>query len=214
MAGLIGTVRNTPTFQNYVIKYWYPWMEEAVILHFSGVGINELTFRFNKSKTHLENLMRSNQAKEIVERIAAKSIEVNTLGLSDKLAAAKNQALSNVVAALADDNLKRANPFDFWDNSRKSLETLNRMSTPLVSQVINNNSVTQNNLNISQEALAKLRAAPTMNPSLEAVHHVDYIGPPPPTGRNEEGVHGRGVSISTSEGEDGPSIPLSGRPTP
>lgn len=208
MAGIAGVVPNNSAFASFVIKEWLPWMTEAVILHASGVSIPELRMKFGKSDNHLRNIMNTQQAKEILVRISRTAIASASSELSDKLAAAKILAVDNIVDALSDDSLKQAKPFDFWDASRKSLETIERMTSP---QPVHHTQVTQNILNVTPDMLERLRNAPTMN-TLSEVHHVDYLGSPPPSGVNEEGVQRRRISEVTGESEDGPSVPLSGRP--
>lgn len=210
MAGDVGTVMNKSPFSSYMIRNWESWMTEACILHASNVSIPELAKKYGKSREHLGNIMRTDQAREIFQTISQRALKNAEGTLSDRISVAKNLAVDNIIDGLSNQELKTAKPFDFWNQSRQSLETLSRVGSPTQS-VTNNNTVVQNNvLNVTQASIDKLRNAPTMQEIPSPQYHVEYLGSPPPT---KEELLGRGVSKVESKGEDGPSIPLSGRPT-
>lgn len=210
MAGVIGTVTNKSAFASFVVRNWEQWMTEAVILHASGVSIPELRVRFSKTDAHLRNIMNTEQAAEINAKISRQAISHASVSVGEKLQAARLMAVDNLMDGLSNTELKEKSPFAFWEASRKTLETVQRMDVPAQGP---STVVTNNILNVSPELLNKLRDTPTMLGIPETTHHVDYIGPPPPAGRDSEELLGRGIRSVEDQGQDGPSIPLSGRPT-
>lgn len=203
MAGAAGKVMNRSGFSSYVVKQWEPWMTEAVILHASGVSIPELRIRFGRTDQHLGNLMRTTQATDIINKIAAASLSKVQKTSSEKIIAIRDKALDSMLEMLDRDDLKTASPFAFWDASRKTAETVTKLDAgpAQVSQTTVSQNI-QNNFIASPELLASLRNAPTMTP-IEVPANVQYLGSPPPAGNATQGVLGSGHSELPNKSKNG-----------
>jgi len=201
MAGAAGKVLNRSGFSSYVVKHWEPWMTEAVILHASGVSIPELRIRFGRTDQHLGNIMRTEQAKEIINKISSASLSRVQQSSADKITSIKEKALDNMLEMVSSEELKTTSPFAFWDASRKTAETVSRLDAgpAQVNQTTVSQNI-QNNFIASPELLASLRNAPTMTP-IEVPANVQYLGSPP-TGNATQGVLGSGHSELPNKGKN------------
>ena len=217
MAGAVGYVRNQSGFASFVVKDWQAWMTEAVVLHASGMPIAELRVRFGRTDKHIRNILNTDQAKEIVRKLQQNSLKNLNVDSASKLTAIKEKAIEQMADLVSNDDLKKTSPFAFWEATRKTLDTVSRISSPAPAPIqhspqIGTVNIQQNNVIApppNEKALANLRAAPTMT-QLQIPTNVEYLGSPPPAGQDEGAVHGSGVSGSEDEGEDGSSFPVSG----
>lgn len=205
MAGAIGKVLNRSGFASYIVKDWQAWMTEAVILHASGMSVPELRVRFQKTDTHIRNILNTDQANEIIRKVQSEALKNTKLVASERITAIKEAALTQMQELVSNEELKTTSPFAFWDAARKTLETVSRMEAPVPVQTANNISIQQNVQNIvntSPDILTRLRSAPSLN-SIEVPENVEYLGSPPPAGQIAGAVHGSGISGTESKGKDG-----------
>jgi hypothetical protein len=220
MAGPVGIVKNNSGFSSFIVKDWKAWMTEAVVLHASGMSVAELRVRFGRTDKHIRNILNTDQAKEIVRKIQSNSIKSLTSDATSKLAAIKEKALDQMLELVSNENLKEQSPFAFWEASRKTLDTVSRMTSPPPaapsSPSIGTVNIQQNMVAVQPpppSTIAALRAAPSM-PTFEVPSNVEYLGSPPPGGQTERAVLGSGVYGSPSESENGSAISLAGRIAP
>lgn len=209
MAGAAGHVRNNSGFASFRVKTWMPWMTEMVILHASGVSIPELCIRFDKTATHLSNIIRTKEATDIIRKIQLESMKATASTSSEKITAIKDMALNNLLNFLANETLREEAPMSFWDQSRKTLETVSKMESPAAAPVSSTTTNIQQNFIASPDLLDKLRSAPTMTP-LQVPANVEYLGPPPATGSSAQGVQQSGGAGATSQSKNGLTL-LGGR---
>jgi hypothetical protein len=212
MAGAVGRVINKSGFSSYVVKDWQPWMTEAVVLHASGMSIPELRVRFGRTDSHIKNVIQTTQATEIIRKIQSNSLKTATSQASERLAALREKAIERMEDLICDDELRKESPFAFWEASRKTLDTVSRISIPhsapqpAPSTQIGTVNIQQNtNVQLpapNASAMAQLRAAPTMIPQ-EVAANVEYLGSPPPAGQDAGTVHGHGISGTTPESKNG-----------
>jgi hypothetical protein len=222
MAGAVGIVRNTSGFSSFVVKDWQSWMTEAVVLHASGMSVSELRVRFGRTDKHIRNILNTDQAKEIVRKLESNAIKNLNTSSSSKLTAIKEKAIDQMAELVSNDDLKASSPFAFWEATRKTLDTVSRMTMPApqaqhTAQHISTVNIQQNNVVSmpapNEKAIANLRSAPSMTP-LQIPANVEYLGSPPPAGQDSGTVHGSGVSGPESESKDGSSLSLAGRIAP
>jgi len=220
MAGAVGRVTNKSGFSSYIVKDWQPWMTEAVVLHASGMSIPELRVRFGRTDSHITNVIRTPQATEIIRKIQSNSLKNATSQASERLAALREKAIERMEDLICDDELRKESPFAFWEASRKTLDTVSRISLPPSAPSQPSPSTQIGTVNIQQNtnvqlpapnasAMAQLRAAPTMIPQ-EVAANVEYLGSPPPAGQDAGAVHGHGVSGTASESKNGLTFPSRG----
>jgi hypothetical protein len=203
MAGAAGKVANKSGFASFTIKNWETWMTEAVILHASGVSIPELRMRFGKTDQHLRNIMNTQQATEIINKINRTSLERTQASAAEKIVAIREKALDNMLEFIDNQELKTSSPFAFWDATRKTVETVSKMDAPAPSS--SNVSVNQNiqqNFIASPDLLASLRAAPSMTP-IEVPQNVQYLGALPPAGSSTQGIQSGGNTELPNQGKNG-----------
>lgn len=215
MAGAVGKVINRSGFASYIVKEWKPWMTEAVILHTSGVSVAELRVRFQKTDTHIRNILNTEQACEIIRKVQSEALKNVKAESSERITAIKEAALTQMQELVTNQELKASSPFAFWDATRKTLETVSRMEAPAPVQQSQNISIQQNVQNIvntSPDILSRLRSAPSLN-NLEVPENVEYLGSPPPAGQNTGAVLGPGISGTESKGKNGFTL-LSSRSAP
>lgn len=204
MAGAAGKVLNRSGFASYIVKDWQAWMTEAVILHASGVSVPELRVRFQKTDTHIRNILNTEQANTIIRKLQSEALKNTKVETSERITAIKEAALTQMQELITNEDLKEKSPFAFWDATRKTLDSLSRMESPTVSQA-QNISIQQNVQNIvssSPDILSRLRSAPSLN-NLEVPENVEYLGSPPPAGQNAGTVLGSGISGTESKSKDG-----------
>ena len=205
MAGAAGKVLNRSGFASYIVKDWQAWMTEAVILHASGVSVPELRVRFQKTDTHIRNILNTEQANTIIRKLQSEALKNTKVESSERITAIKEAALSQMQDLVTNEELKEKSPFAFWDAARKTLDTISRMDSPASVQQSQNISIQQNVQNIvntSPDILSRLRAAPSLN-TLEVPENVEYLGSPPPAGQGKGAILGSGVSGTESKGKDG-----------
>lgn len=204
MAGAAGRVLNRSGFASFIVKEWAPWMTEAVILHASGMSVPELRVRFQKTDTHIRNILNTEQAFEIIRKMQSQALKDITASSSQRITAIREAALTQMQELVSNQELKASSPFAFWDATRKTLETVNRLEAPAPVQAAQNISIQQNVQNIvntSPDILSRLRSAPSLN-NLEVPENVEYLGSPPPAGQNAGAVLGSGVSGTASQGKN------------
>ena len=212
MAGAAGRVLNRSGFASFIVKEWAPWMTEAVILHASGMSVPELRVRFQKTDTHIRNILNTEQAFEIIRKMQSQALKDITASSSQRITAIREAALTQMQELVSNQELKASSPFAFWDATRKTLETVNRLEAPAPVQAAQNISIQQNVQNIvntSPDILSRLRSAPSLN-NLEVPENVEYLGSPPPAGQNAGAVLGSGVSGTESQGKNRFTILSSG----
>lgn len=212
MAGAAGRVLNRSGFASFIVKEWAPWMTEAVILHASGMSVAELRVRFQKTDTHIRNILNTEQASEIIRKMQSQALKDITASSSQKITAIREAALTQMQELVANQELKASSPFAFWDATRKTLETVNRLEAPVSvqpSQSISIQQNVQNIVNTSPDILSRLRSAPSLN-NLEVPENVEYLGSPPSVGQNAGAVLGSGVSGTEDKGKNRFTILSSG----
>lgn len=204
MAGAAGRVLNRSGFASFIVKDWMPWMTEAVILHASGMSVPELRVRFQKTDTHIRNILNTEQASEIIRKVQSQALKDISANASERVVAIREAALSQMQELVTNEELKATSPFAFWDATRKTLETVNRLEapTPQTQQNISIQQNVQNIVNTSPDILSRLRSAPSLN-SLEVPENVEYLGSPPPVGQSAGAILGAGISGTESKGKDG-----------
>lgn len=212
MAGAIGHVRNNSPFSSFKVKEWAPWMTEAVVLHFSGMSLPELSVRTGKSRQHLQNIMNTDQAKAVVLQLQRQALDIAVDGMADRIAKAKSKALGRVEGFLEDDELANEAPVSYWQTSLRTIEVLGKLTE--APAVVNNNTVNvQNNtLNISPAALERLRNTQGLE-QIATSHH--YESPPTPASAIRERTQellGSGVSTTETQSEDRPFVALERSP--
>lgn len=212
MAGAAGRVLNRSGFASFIVKEWTPWMTEAVILHASGMSVPELRVRFQKTDSHIRNILNTEQAAEIIRKVQSQALKDIVASSSQKVSAIREAALTQMQELVTNQELKASSPFAFWDATRKTLETVNRLEAPAPVQSSQNISIQQNVQNIvnaSPDILSRLRSAPSLN-NLEVPENVEYLGSPPPAGQSTGAVLGSGVSGTESQGKNRFTILSSG----
>ncbi len=204
MAGAAGRVLNRSGFASFIVKEWTPWMTEAVILHASGMSVPELRVRFQKTDTHIRNILNTEQASEIIRKVQSQALKDISANTSQKVVAIREAALSQMQELVTNEDLKASSPFAFWDATRKTLETVNRLEAPAPQpqQNISIQQNVQNIVNTSPDMLSRLRSAPSLN-SIEVPENVEYLGSPPPVGQSKGAILGAGISGTESKGKDG-----------
>jgi hypothetical protein len=216
MAGAVGRVTNQSGFASYVVKDWQAWMTECVILHASGVSVPELRVRFQKTGSHINNILRTDQANEIIRKIQSEALKATAASSPSRIAALKDAALTQMEEMVANKQLKEKSPFAFWEATRKTLDTVSRLDSSSLTQAVQQNNSTvniqQNIVSASPNMLDQLRSAPSLS-SLDVPENVEYLGSPPPTGKTPEPVLGSGVSGSENQGKNGLAL-LGARSTP
>lgn len=209
MAGAVGTVPNRSGFASFIVKNWEAWMTEVVILHLSGMSIPELRHRFERTDTHLRNILNTEQAKNIVREIQSKTLAREMEDAPARISALKMKALNTMDEMLGDEEMKKKSPFAFWDASRKTLETVSRLdstiSTPSPQHHTNvQQNIQQNILNASPDVLSQLRNAPSLSHSLSEIpQNVEYLGSPPSSREIAPAVLGSGDSGVPSKSKNG-----------
>jgi hypothetical protein len=213
MAGAVGRVLNKSSFSSFIVKEWAAWMTEAVILHASGMSIPELRHKFNRTDTHIRNILNTDQAKEIVRKLQSQSLKAVYEDAPAKITAIRDKALSNMSELLEDETgvLKKASPFAFLEASRKVYETLSKHDTPAAPAVSVTQNIQQNILNsVPSELLERLRSGPSL--SLGSVpENVEYLGSPP-TREIPVPILSAGIGGTPSQGEKRLALVVSNNP--
>lgn len=200
MAGAVGVVPNRSAFPSYVVKDWQPWMTEAVILHSCSISVAELSHRFDKTPTHISNIMRTAQAMEMVQTMQKRAVNALHDDTLTNMRAASAKALGRINQALSDDQLFANAPATVWQLSLKTVETLREKDSAqsLVNQ--------QNNYFLTPEVIQRLASAPTLDPSPPLSHN--YESPPAPRRSSAQAVLGSGVGQFPNQSQDGPAVAL------
>jgi hypothetical protein len=204
MAGAVGKVLNRSGFASFVVKDWQPWMTEAVILHVSGMSIPELRVKFNRTDTHLRNIISTDQANEIIRKLQSNVIQKSIADAPARISLMRERALTNMEQVLedADGKLKSISPFAFLEANRKVYETLSKHDAPVPAAPHSVTNIQQNTIigNSDPSMLARLRDS-VQTPLLEVPRNVEYLGSPPPREIAGELFTGRVLTLE-SKGED------------
>lgn len=148
--------------------------------------------------------MNTEQASEIIRKVQSQALKDINANASERVVAIREAALSQMQELVTNEELKATSPFAFWDATRKTLETVNRLEAPShqTQQNISIQQNVQNIVNTSPDILSRLRSAPSLN-SIEVPENVEYLGSPPPVGQSAGAILGAGISGTESKGKDG-----------
>lgn len=216
MAGAVGHVPNRSGFASFRVKEWQPWMTEVVVLHASGMSIPELMHRFDRSKTHLSNLLNTSQAKEIVEKLQRSALSSTVENIPARMSALRQKALQNMENIIEDKEgiLQKTSPFAFLEANRKVFETLAKNDAPQTpaAQTTNVQQNIQQNIigSVSTEVLERLRAGPSL-PVIDVPSNVEYLGSPP-TREGTRELQSGGVDSTPRQGKNGLALVMPNDP--
>lgn len=196
-------------FKALSVKEWKPWMTECVILFNAGTAIPDLSIKYSLTNEHIANILRSEKAKEITKKTAEHILEQTIEESQPKIKLIISKALDEMLSMVGDRILKEAAPLSYWEQLRKTVDTLAKLNDPSLTIPQQNISIQQNIQNVlsaGPDVLKRLREG-AMLPQLNVTENVEYLGSPPPRESAGELYAGRVDSVE-SKGQNG--LTLSG----
>ena len=194
-------------FKTFEVKDWKLWMTECVILHIGGITVNELSLKFDVTPQHIANILRSSKAQEIKQNAANTILEDVIEEQKPKISLIISKAINEMGELVGDRILKETAPMSYWDQLRKTVETLSKLNDPTLLMPAGNVTIQQNIQNVlsaGPEVLKRLREGATL-PIQNVAENVEYLGAPPPRESAGELYAGR-VDTTTNQGQDGPAL--------
>ena len=142
-----------------LISNWTAIHSAIVMDKIQGLTIDMLCEKYNYTQSHISNILRTKQSKQIQARVNTQVLAGRFDNLSDEIKAMKVQAFENMKVFLQNENLAVASPFAFFDRSIKAFEVLDGMSHP-ASSISGMGTVTniQNNIFTNPESISHLTA--------------------------------------------------------
>lgn len=194
-------------FKNLMIKEWKPWMTECVILFNGGVNINDLSIKYSIPPEQVANILRTEKAKEITKKQHEHVLEQTIEESQPKIKLIISKAIDEMLGLVGDRILKETAPMSYWDQLRKTVETLSKLSDPSLAAPTQNISIQQNIQNVlsaGPDIVKRLREGASLSP-INMPENVEYLGSPPPREIAGALYAGR-VDTVASESKDGPAL--------
>lgn len=188
-------------------------MTECVILFLGGTNIVDLSVKYGYPAQYISNILRSEKAKEIKARASKKILEDSIEEQQPKIKLIISRAVDEIMGMMGDRILKETSPLGYWEQLRKTIETLSKINDPTIFAPTQNISIQQNIQNVlsaGPDVLKRLREGATL-PNMKVEENVEYLGAPPPRESAGELYAGR-VGTDASKGQDGLTVsgPISG----
>lgn len=196
-------------FKALNVKDWKPWMTECVILFNAGTSASDLSLKYGIPVEHLANILRSEKAKEITKKTQEHVLEQTIEENQPKIKLIITKALDEMMGMVGDRILKETAPLSYWEQLRKTIDTLSKLNDPSLAMPTQNISIQQNIQNVlsaGPDVLKRLREGATL-PQLQVTENVEYLGSPPPRESAGELYAGR-VDSDASPSKNG--LALSG----
>lgn len=190
-------------FKALNVKDWKPWMTECVILFNGGTSISDLSLKYGETNEHIANILRSDKGKELTQKMAAHVLEQTIEDSQPKIRLIISKAIDEMLEMVGDRILKEAAPLSYWEQLRKTVDTLSKLNDPTLAMPTQNISIQQNIQNVlsaGPDVLKRLREGASM-PSITVTENVEYLGSPPPRESAGE-LYGGGVDSDESEGKN------------
>lgn len=194
-------------FKALNVKDWKSWMTECVILFNAGSTIPELAVKYGLTNEHIANILRSEKAKEITQKTSQHILEQTIDEAQPKIKLIISKAIDEMLNMVGDRILKEAAPLSYWEQLRKTVDTLSKLNDPSLAVPQQHISIQQNIQNVlsaGPDVLKRLRDGATL-PTLNVAENVEYLGSPPPRESAGELYAGR-VDSTASKSEDGPAL--------
>lgn len=196
-------------FKALNVKDWKPWMTECVILFNAGTPIPDLAVKYSLTTEHVANILRTEKAKEITKKTAEHILEQTIEESQPKIKLIISKAIDEMLSMVGDRILKESAPLSYWEQLRKTVDTLAKLNDPSLVVPTQNISIQQNIQNVlsaGPDVLKRLREGATL-PHLNVAENVEYLGSPPPRESAGELYAGR-VDSDASPSKNG--LALSG----
>ena len=194
-------------FKSLIVKDWKPWMTECVILFNAGTSIAELSMKYDSPPEYLANVLRSEKAKEITKKTQEHVLEQTIEESQPKIKLIISKAIDEMLNLVGDRILKETAPMSYWEQLRKTVDTLSKLNDPSLVVPHQNISIQQNIQNVlsaGPDVLKRLREGATL-PSINMPENVEYLGSPPPREIAGELYAGR-MDSTESTSKDGPAL--------
>jgi hypothetical protein len=193
-------------FKNLTVKTWEPWMTECVILYNAGNSASDLSLKYDITLEKISNILRSEKAKDITRKTQEHVLETVVEENQPKIKLIISKSIQAMLELVDDRILKETAPMAYWDQLRKTVETLTKINDPSLFAASQTQNITvqqniQNVLSAGPDVLKRLRDGASL-PQMEVAENVEYLGSPPP--RESAGaIYGGGVDSSPNQSKNG-----------
>lgn len=181
-------------------------MTECVILYNAGTNANDLSIKYGITLEKIGNVLRSERAKEITKKTQQHVLETTVEENQPKIKLIISKSIQAMLELVDDRILRETAPMSYWEQLRKTVETLTKINDPSLFASTSTQNITvqqniQNVLNAGPDVLKRLRDGASL-PQMEVAENVEYLGSPPP--RESAGaIYGGGVDSTPNQGKNG-----------
>lgn len=111
----------------WVPKKWIPLYDQMVALHCVGLSNKAISERFDYSAQQVGNILKTEQAKIIIELVRKKTLGDLEESTAARLKRMEHQAISNIERIISDEALVEARPLALFDRSMALLKGIGKM---------------------------------------------------------------------------------------
>lgn len=124
-----GSVNRSAKFLHYSPKRWQPEFDLIVIESISGKSNEEVGRLFGYTKEHISNILSTEEARKVKERIRAQINHEFQGTLQERISNIGAQAVKKIEAFISDDTLYTRSPFMFVDRALKIAQASNTLAS-------------------------------------------------------------------------------------